>query len=117
MITRIITSGVYDSSLPGAKIISFAYNLYSDELNEDGEPTYCGGFEVGDPMAVHKSSCDAWCDPLGAAYVSTMTPLVKAGTAKRSDLELTDVSNSKTETIAGVTRHTEYYKLEITDGD
>jgi len=111
-IARVITSAVYESAAVDAKIISFEFNLY-----DAGE--YVGGFSVGkkNVQAVHMATSDAWCGPLGAAYVTTMAPLVKAGTAIKTDLTLTEVSTSQTKTAAGVTRHTEYYKVDIAGGD
>ena len=111
-IARVITSAVYDSADSDAKIISFEYNLYDSVPNEEGDTkTYIGGFAVGETQAVHMATCDAYCDPLGSAYVSTMSMAIKAGTAVKTDLTLTDVSTSSTNTAGDVTRHTEYYKL------
>lgn len=106
MITRTITSAVYDSALSDAKIISFEFNLYQDGDTEN----YLGGFAVGPIQSVHRASCDGWCDPLGAAYVSTMSTKIQAGTAVKTDLTLTDVASAETKTSGGVTRHTERYK-------
>lgn len=109
-IARVITSAVYDSAAPDAKIVSFEFNLY-----DVGE--YVGGFAVGETQAVHMATCDAYCDPLGSAYVSTMSMAIQAGTAIKTDFTLTEVSTSETKTANGVTRHKEYYKVELTDGD
>lgn len=106
MITRTITSAVYDSASPNAKIISFEFNLYADGDTEK----YLGGFAVGPIQSVHRASCDGWCDPLGAAYVSTMSTSIQAGTAIKTDLTLTEVATSETKTANGVTKHTERYK-------
>ena len=103
-IARVITSAVYDSAASDALIISFEFNLY-----DAGE--YVGGFATGPTQAVHMATCDAFCDDLGAAYVSTMSMAIQNGTAIKTDLTLTDVSTSETKTAGGVTRHTEYYKL------
>ncbi len=111
MITKIITSAVFDSAAVDAKVISFEYNLYQDDGREDED--YLGGYainslEVG-KVHVHQSTCDAYCSPEGAQYAATMIPLVVSGTTIKTDLVLTAVSTAKTETAGGKTRHTEYY--------
>lgn len=112
MITQIITSSIYDSAAANAKIISFEYNLYSDVLDEDGEPTYVGGFAVGPINSVHGATPEALADPNGSAYQASMSESVNAGAALKTDLTLTAVTSARTDVVAGVTRHTEYYRVD-----
>lgn len=113
MITKIVTSAVYDSAAANAKIISFEYNLYQDDGREDED--YLGGYAINSKeegkVHVHQSSCDAFCDPEGSAYAGSMAPLIMAGTAIKTDLPLTSLASSQTKTVGGVIRHTEYYSV------
>lgn len=98
-----VTRGVYDSAASDAKLLEFDYIL----IAESGD--YVGSFNVGAEVNINAATPAEFCDTQGAAFAETMAAAIAGGTAKKTDLTLTEVNTAVTQVKKGVTRYSEHY--------
>lgn len=102
--TQRITRAVYVSTASDARVVSFSF-----ELIDNGTGEVVGSFDIESGSIIVDAESAAFIDVLGAAYASTQSAALIAGTVDKSELTLGTVSRSVLNTRGSDVTFTETY--------